>query len=198
MALKPFNKLPVQVKRSRQNLYEYIRHELDGNYEVLYFDSFGDSACAQWIASGTVETTGVIEWDYTQVKVLTNSSQDTSWIGRKFFVVSDIKKDGSQAYQLYLDDGTTGTGVYVKIYKEAPERTVSISVTDGTDPVQGAKVVIEGTEKTTGSAGGCSFTLPDGKHSVAITKTGFEDKAAEITVAYDEVSFTIALTEESS
>jgi len=197
MALKKWSQLPVAVKRNRAKLYEYIRLELNGELETYYFDSFGDSSCTEYLDSGTVMATGNIEWDYTQVEVLTNNAHP-EFVGKRYFVEKNPKTDGSKAYQLYLDDGTTGTGMYVKIYAEAPKRTVSITVNDGTDPVQGAKVVIGSEEKTTGSAGGCSFTLPDGKSSVSITKTGFTDKTQEITVSYSGTSFTISLTAASS
>ena len=160
-----------------------------------YFDSFGDSSTTQFIASGKVETTGQEQGDYIEVKVLENSSVDPSWIGRKFWVVADAKFDGSEAYQLYLDAGTTGTGMYVKIYAEQPARTVSITVNDGTDPLQSVSVVIGETTKTTGSAGGCTFTLTDGKYEVEASLEGYETETTDIEVAYDSVSFTISLTQ---
>ena len=73
-------------------------------------------------------------------------------------------------------------------------RTVSITVNDGTDPIEGASVVIDETTKTTGSAGGCSFSLTDGTYSASVTKEGYEDKTASITVASGSTSATISLT----
>lgn len=158
-----------------------------------YFDSFGDSSTTEFLASGTVATTGQEQGDYIEVKVLTNSSLNPEFIGKKYWIVSDAKDDGSEAYQLYTDAGKTGTGMYVKLYATAPTRTVSITINDGTDPLQSASVVIGETTKTTGSAGGCSFTLADGKYEATVTKEGYTTKTEEITVAYDEVSFTISL-----
>ena len=162
-----------------------------------WFDSFGNSACSQFLASGTVNTTGQQEGDYIEVVVTSNSSQSEDFTGRKYWVIGNAKKDGSEAYQLYSDAGTTGTGMYVKIYASAPTRSVSISVDDGTDPVASASVVIGETTKTTGSAGGCTFTLADGKYSATVTKEGYESTTEEITVAYDETSFDISIEESS-
>lgn len=75
-------------------------------------------------------------------------------------------------------------------------RNISITVNDGTDPIQGASVVIGETSKTTGSAGGCTFDVADGKVSVEISKEGFVSKTEEITVSEDNTSFTISLTSE--
>lgn len=131
------------------------------------------------------------------MEVKDNTSQDPSWIGQKFYVDEDAKTDGSEAYQLYTDAGTTGTGMYVKIYTEAPTHNISITVTDGTDPVQGATVVLGENTKTTGSAGGCTInSVPIGTHTITVTKTGFEDYSGTIAVDADYTSFTIVLTEE--
>lgn len=78
---------------------------------------------------------------------------------------------------------------------EPVTRDISVTVNDGTNPVQGASVVIGETSKTTGSAGGCSFTgLADGTYNVTVTKEGYTDKTEEITVSENNTSFTISLT----
>lgn len=161
-----------------------------------YFDSFGDSATTEFLASGTVETTGQEEGDYIEVKVLTNSSLNPEFIGKKYWIVGDAKDDGSVAYQLYTDAGVTGTGMYVKLYATAPTRSVSFTVTDGTDPISGATILIDDTTtKTTGGAGGCTGNLTDGSHSVKVTKDGYDDYEGTITVSYEDTSFTMELDE---
>lgn len=160
-----------------------------------HFDSFGDSACTQFLASGTVETTGQEEGDYIEIKVLTNTSLNPEFIGKKYWIVGDAKKDGSQAYQLYTGAGTGGTGMYVKIYESAPTRTVSFTVQDSNeDAISGATVTIGETSKTTGSAGGCSFTLADGTYEVTVSKDSYTTKTEDITVTYEDTSVTITLT----
>lgn len=76
-------------------------------------------------------------------------------------------------------------------------RNISFTINDGTDPIEGASVVIDGTTKTTGSAGGCSFNdIADGTVSVEISKEGFVTKTEEITVSEENTSFIISLTSE--
>lgn len=161
-----------------------------------WFDSFGNSTCSEFLASGTVISTGEEEGDYVAMKVLTNSSQDQSFVGMKFWCDKDAKSDGSEAYQLYTYAGQTATGMYVKIYAEQPTRTVSITVKDSSDDsaIQGATVTIGETSKTTGSAGGCSFTLKDGEYEAEISATGYTTATEDISVAYDSTSATVELT----
>lgn len=76
-------------------------------------------------------------------------------------------------------------------------RNISFTINDGTDPIEGASVIIDGTNKTTGSAGGCSFNdIAEGTVSVEISKEGFVTKTEEITVSEENTSFTISLTSE--
>ena len=76
----------------------------------------------------------------------------------------------------------------------ATTRDISFSITDGTDPIQGASVVIGSTTKTTGSAGGCSFTgVAEGSVSVEVSKEGYTTKTETITVDSEHTSFTITL-----
>ena len=75
-------------------------------------------------------------------------------------------------------------------------RDIHIDITDGTDGIEGATVVIGETSKTTGSAGGCNFTgLTDGEKSVTVTAEGYTEKTETITVSENDTSFTITLTE---
>lgn len=76
-------------------------------------------------------------------------------------------------------------------------RTISFTVNDGTDPIEGASVVISDVTKTTGSAGGCTFNdIADGSVSVEVSKTGYVTKTETITVSADNTAFTITLVAE--
>ena len=76
-----------------------------------------------------------------------------------------------------------------------PVRNISFTIDDGADPVEGASVVIGETSKTTGSAGGCSFSdMPDGSHTVTVSKTGYQSVTQSITSDSTHTSFTISLT----
>ncbi len=79
-----------------------------------YFVSYGESECTTELGRGRVQTTGVTESSYIQVKVLNNST-DQSFVGSKYFVVDTAEPDGETAYQLYTGAGSGATGMYVKI-----------------------------------------------------------------------------------
>lgn len=83
-----------------------------------HFISYGESACTTELGRGTVKTTGVTTSGYIQVKVTSNST-DQSFVGQKFYVVDTAEPDGETAYQLYTGAGTGATGMYVKISNTA-------------------------------------------------------------------------------
>ena len=71
---------------------------------------------------------------------------------------------------------------------------LSFTVNDGTDPIQGATVTIEGKTGTTGSAGGCTIEgILEGSHTVTVTKEGFTEYTDTITVSSESTSFTVSL-----
>lgn len=71
---------------------------------------------------------------------------------------------------------------------------ISFTINDGTDPIQGASVVIGSETKTTGSIGGCSFTgIEEGTVSVEVSKEGYTTKTESITVDSEHTTFTISL-----
>jgi hypothetical protein len=76
-------------------------------------------------------------------------------------------------------------------------RNISVNVTDGTNAVSDASVVIDDITRTTGSQGGCTFNdITDGEHTVTVTKTGYVTKTETITVSEDNTTFTITVTSE--
>lgn len=79
-----------------------------------YFVSYGESACTTELGRGKVQTTGVTTSSYIQIKVLTNSTEQ-SFVGSKYYVVDTAKPDGETAYQLYTGAGSGATGMYVKV-----------------------------------------------------------------------------------
>ena len=119
MTLKKWEDLPINVRRSRKNLYSYIRSEVEGS-----------------------------------------------------------------------DDDPEPTP------EPAPsERDISISVTDGSDPVKGVTVAIGSISGTTGDAGGCTLkSVADGEQTITATKEGFDEYSDTITVSSESTSFTIVLT----
>lgn len=86
--------------------------------------------------------------------------------------------------------------------EEIPETVetvdISISVNDGTDPVEHASVSIGQISSTTGSAGGCTLQdVPEGSQTIVVTATGYEEYTDTIEVSSQNNEFTITLTEES-
>ena len=80
---------------------------------------------------------------------------------------------------------------------EITTRTINFTINDGTSPINGASVKIGSETKTTGSAGGCSFTdIQDGTVSVEVSATGYTTKTEEITVSSENTTFTISLVAE--
>ena len=56
-------------------------------------------------------------------------------------------------------------------------QNISFTINDGTNPIEGASVVIDETTKTTGSAGGCSFNdIAEGSVSVTVSADGYTSK----------------------
>ena len=74
------------------------------------------------------------------------------------------------------------TDVYV-IISEPDLYTVTINVTDGTDPIDGASVTLDGTELTTDASGSVSFTdLMDGNYSYYVSADGYTSYPGNVTV----------------
>ena len=79
-------------------------------YNFISYDSA--EGTNEW-GQGSVETTGTINNGFTEVEVLSNTT-DESFIGQKFYITSDAKTDGT-IYPLYTDAGETLAGIYVSI-----------------------------------------------------------------------------------
>lgn len=81
---------------------------------------------------------------------------------------------------------------------ETVTRTIKFTVNDGSNAIEAASVQIGTETKTTGSAGGCSFTIPDGQYAVSVSKDGYTTKTENITVSETNTDFTISLTANAS
>ena len=80
------------------------------------------------------------------------------------------------------------------------KRTINVSVTDGTNPVKGASVVLtkgatEVASSTTGDAGGCTLqNVEDDTYTITVTKDGFTEYTASVTTSENNTSLSIELT----
>lgn len=88
-------------------------------YSFISYDD--DQKTTEW-GEGTVQETGITEDGYTQVKVLTNST-DQSYVNQLVYITSNAKTDGT-AYPLYSDAGKTALNIYVTITKIEEETVV--------------------------------------------------------------------------
>lgn len=85
----------------------------DGDKVTYSFISYEDAAGTTEWGEGTVETTGVIKGNYSEVVVKTNSPKE-EYVGQKFFIRTTAKTDGT-IYAAYSDAGRTKAGFYVSI-----------------------------------------------------------------------------------
>lgn len=78
---------------------------------------------------------------------------------------------------------------------------ITVTVTDGSDPIQDVVVTVVDDEitATTGSAGGCTLTaVPTGVKTITATKEGYTEYSDEVTVTSETSTLSITLTAESS
>lgn len=76
-------------------------------------------------------------------------------------------------------------------------RDISVTINDGTDPIEGATVTVGAKTGTTGSAGGCTIKdVAEGTVSVEVSATGYVTKTETVTVDSTHTSFTISLVAE--
>ncbi len=77
---------------------------------------------------------------------------------------------------------------------EPTTRNISFTINDGVNPIEGASVKIGAETKTTGSAGGCTFSdMEEGTVSVEVSKEGYTTKTESITIDETHTAFTVTL-----
>ena len=78
---------------------------------------------------------------------------------------------------------------------------ISVSVSDGTDPLENVDVTLSDTENTytgkTGSAGGCTISnVPEGTYNVTANKAGYKEYVATVNVSENNTNLTITMINE--
>ena len=74
------------------------------------------------------------------------------------------------------------------------KRVVTVTVTDGVDPLHGAEVTIGGTTKITDPKGKVKFPgISDGSTTISVECDGYEDESKSVTVSRTAFSFTVAM-----
>ena len=73
--------------------------------------------------------------------------------------------------------------------------TITVTVNDGTDAIEGASVVIGETTKTTNSSGECTFTnMTYDDYEATVSADGYTSKTETLQFRSNHKSFTISLT----
>ena len=78
---------------------------------------------------------------------------------------------------------------------------ISVSVSDGTDPLENVSVTLTGADSNeytgkTGSAGGCTINnVPEGSYNVTASKAGYIDYIGTLNVSKND-NLTITMTKE--
>ena len=80
-----------------------------------------------------------------------------------------------------VKDGQSSS-VATTSYVIALPRTVTVTVTDGTNPVSGAVVTLGGNTPTSQGSGSYVFTVPDGTYTLSVNKAGFVTHNESISV----------------
>lgn len=84
--------------------------------------------------------------------------------------------------------------VYVTFVEESPaEHTITFTITDGTNPIQGASIAINSQTIPTNSSGVATIELPDGSYPYTITLNQYETYNGTIEVNGESVAENISL-----
>ena len=137
-----------------------------------------------------------------------------------------IVRDGKNA-TIYIDDEELGTidnvqhntlglwkwgggssnirDIFIKEITEEPavepeKVDISVTVTDGKDPIESVSVTLTANESTvstgnTGSAGGCTLSnVPLGSYTITASKTGYTEYTDTLTVTKDTTTLSITMS----
>lgn len=74
-----------------------------------------------------------------------------------------------------------------------PAYNVNFTVNDGTNPLAGASIVINGTTLTTDASGNVTYTYIDGTYNYTVSKFGFADATGSVTIAGVDQNVTVSL-----
>ena len=73
-------------------------------------------------------------------------------------------------------------------------KDITVTISDGANPVSGATVTVAGNEQTSGADGKASFEdVTEGTQTITVTKEGFQDYSSTISVG-STTKFTVTLT----
>ena len=83
--------------------------------------------------------------------------------------------------------------LYVRSELEGDTDTLTVTVSDGADPVSGASVTIGSTTETTGADGKASFSLEYGDYTCTVTADGYVTATESLAFRSNHKNFTVTL-----
>ena len=120
-------------------------------------------------------------------------------------VFSNVLRGTSGSYTVeksgfITEEGSLSVG-YVDISEQisltSEDYSVSFTVTDGINPIDGAAISINSQQLTTNAQGEASIMLPNGSFSYNVTKEGYHDQSGNVTVNANDAELEITLVEET-
>lgn len=137
-----------------------------------------------------------------KLKRLLKSSPSTSELGEYLTkldndIYNNSTSDAALAVRVSTAEGKILTlESKVQALEGLHTQNIEFTITDGTDPVEGAVVAIgEKTGTSAATTGKCTINgILEGSYEVTVTCAGYEDKTSTITVTASDTTFTIALT----
>lgn len=132
--------------------------------------------------------------------MLDDVTKQTNDIG----IVEYELEEGTYNVSITEDDYETYTGV-IEVTEDIDQTielsikkfNLSITVNDGTNPLENVNVAIGDITGSTGSQGGCTLSnVPVGEHIITATLTGYNDYTETIIVSENNKDFTISMTVE--
>ncbi len=108
----------------------------------------------------------------------------------------DVSETGTATTTITMNEDKT---VYVTFVEESPaEYSVTFTVTDGTNPIQGASIVINSQTATTNASGEASIKLANGSYAYTITLNQYETYNGTVEVNGNDVAENVLLVHVSA
>ena len=208
-ALDDWEDLDLKVRLSRKRLWTYIATELEGlpvwkelsyrlkisreaRWGILYDSLVGNKRVVTITVTDGVDPLGGAEVTIGSTTKITDPKGKVKFTG-----IEDGSTTVSVECDSYEDESKSVTVSRTAFnFTVAMEilNPVTITVTDGTDPLEDATVTIGTVDKTTDDKGVTTWNLEDDTFTVTTVKSGYVTDTSSIEVDDDHTEFTIELT----
>lgn len=128
---------------------------------------------------------------------MTDTSLTTDADGMASVWLTTGDYDYTVAMDGYLDASGTVTVEYSNVTQEVTLMqyyTVTFSVTDGSDPIEGASISVGDSSRTTDASGEATIMLVNGDYNYTVTADDFQDASGSFTVDGADMTVDVALT----